>query len=104
MRESASATVVLLRDSLAADGCYFCLSAADSCLFHPGVPIFHDALKVSLGSLSNRTRNSPSPSFGVFVGLVLLSEENDRFLRVPLHQGEKWMVVPAEVACWFQIS
>lgn len=69
-----------------------CLCAADSCLFHPGVPVFHDALKVSLCHRDLKCTLTLL-LFCLFLGLVLLSEENDRFLRVPVHQGEKAVVL-----------
>jgi len=64
---------------------------SDACLYHPGVPIFHDALKVSRTTAAGWDFVSGGiihPTHFVFsrcLGLVLLQEAHDGLLRVPLH-------------------
>lgn len=65
--------------------------SSDSCLYHPGDPIFHDALKVSRTTAAGWDFVSGGiihPTHFVFsrcLGLVLLQEAHDGLLRVPLH-------------------
>lgn len=74
-----------------------CWLSTDSCRYHPGVPIFHDALKVRNGrcGLSKNIfykeicPENLSWFLGLlFPGLVLLPKANCRFLWVLKHQGK----------------
>lgn len=66
-------------------------SPIDACLFHPGYPIFHDALKVGTSPVDLTVLNVLAvvikDLFSVS-GLVLLPETDHRLLRIPGHPGE----------------
>lgn len=68
---------------------------SDACLYHPGVPIFHDALKVRGAAAVGWDRvpgGDIHPDRLILSrcpGLVLLQEAHDGLLRVPLHSGER---------------
>ena len=53
---------------------YLFLSSSDACIHHPGVPVFHDAMKVSVGRILMMTLSFECDYVCVlwYIGMVVL--------------------------------